>query len=330
MTRRARAWPSASARTAGSSSVGFADGSLGHLDLTDSRADGLARGLPGLRRARQRRRQQLPALVPARDARSSASPPRTASTTGRSARTPTSGAARSRASPTRSSPARPQLGASVDDGLAAMRVMDAIERSVETGATVRVDAGRRGRVMRARHLRQDVRRGPRSATTLDAVAAHGIDGDPVQHGRCVGGPSLPAEIATGGRRGGPRRGRRAAASRMAAVSGTYNMAHPDPAVRRPAARRLAALIAAAPRLGTARGDAVHRHARSGRHVARASRQRRAARRGATASSRSRPRSRSPSGTASTLAFEPEHANVVRDAAAGRRLLDELRSRICRS
>jgi sugar phosphate isomerase/epimerase len=27
----------------------------------------------------------------------------------------------------------------------------------------------------------------------------------------------------------------------------------------------------------------------------------------------------------TLAFEPEHGNVVRDAAAGRRLLDEIRS-----
>jgi predicted dehydrogenase len=33
----------------------------------------------------------------------------------------------------------PQLGANVDDGLAAMRVMDAIERSVETGASVTVD-----------------------------------------------------------------------------------------------------------------------------------------------------------------------------------------------
>ena len=35
--------------------------------------------------------------------------------------------------------ATPQLGASVDDGLAAMRVMDAIEQSVETGATVEID-----------------------------------------------------------------------------------------------------------------------------------------------------------------------------------------------
>jgi predicted dehydrogenase len=33
----------------------------------------------------------------------------------------------------------PQLGANVDDGLAAMRVIDAIERSVETGAAVAVD-----------------------------------------------------------------------------------------------------------------------------------------------------------------------------------------------
>jgi predicted dehydrogenase len=34
----------------------------------------------------------------------------------------------------------PQLGADVDDGLAAMRVIDAIERSVETGETVALHA----------------------------------------------------------------------------------------------------------------------------------------------------------------------------------------------
>jgi hypothetical protein len=33
----------------------------------------------------------------------------------------------------------PQVGANVDDGLAAMRVIDAIEQSVETGATVEID-----------------------------------------------------------------------------------------------------------------------------------------------------------------------------------------------
>ena len=33
----------------------------------------------------------------------------------------------------------PQLGANVDDGLAAMRVMDAVEQSIETGATVAID-----------------------------------------------------------------------------------------------------------------------------------------------------------------------------------------------
>jgi predicted dehydrogenase len=34
----------------------------------------------------------------------------------------------------------PQLGANVDDGLAAMRVIDAIEQSVDTGATVAIDS----------------------------------------------------------------------------------------------------------------------------------------------------------------------------------------------
>ena len=72
--------------------------------------DGLARGLPDLRRARQRRRARASSPGTAGRARSSASRPRTGSTTGRSARTRTSGAARSRASPTRSSRARRSIG----------------------------------------------------------------------------------------------------------------------------------------------------------------------------------------------------------------------------
>ena len=71
----------------------------------DGRAHGLARGLPGLRRARQRRRSKSFNPWYFRSATSSASRPGTASTTARSARTATSSAARSRGSPTRSSTA---------------------------------------------------------------------------------------------------------------------------------------------------------------------------------------------------------------------------------
>ena len=49
-----RGSPRSAARYCWFVDVDFADGALGHLDLTMTRADGLARGLPGLRRARQR------------------------------------------------------------------------------------------------------------------------------------------------------------------------------------------------------------------------------------------------------------------------------------
>ena len=80
----------------------------------------------------------------------------------------------------------PQLGANVDDGLAAMRVIDAIERSVETAVRRRdgvIDAG----IFAKTFVRGSL------GETLDAVAAHGIEA--IQFNMAlVGGPSLPAEI----------------------------------------------------------------------------------------------------------------------------------------
>src|SRR4051794_23571333 len=110
----------------------------------------------------------------------------------------------------------------------------------------------------------------------------------------------------------------------AAVSGTYNMADPDPAARAQGARRLAAIIACAPALGTRivtlctgtrdAGDMWRRHPANG--APEAWRDMRASVEAAVGVAEAH---------GVTLAFEPEHANVVSSAAAGRRLLDEIRS-----
>jgi sugar phosphate isomerase/epimerase len=84
--------------------------------------------------------------------------------------------------------------------------------------------------------------------TLDAVAAHGIEA--IQFNMAiVGGPSLPAEI-TAETAAEIRAAVAARGLTVAAVSGTYNMAHPDRRIRDAGADRLATLIAAAPRLGS--------------------------------------------------------------------------------
>jgi sugar phosphate isomerase/epimerase len=65
----------------------------------------------------------------------------------------------------------------------------------------------------------------------------------------AGGPSMPDEIPAelAARIRMQARGR---GLRMAAVSGTYNMAHPDAGVRGDGLRRLGVLVAAASALGT--------------------------------------------------------------------------------
>lgn len=160
---------------------------------------------------------------------------------------------------------------------------------------------------------------PELGETLDAVRDSGLR--VMQFNLALaGGPSLPDAIDAG-----PIR--EAVATRglaMAAVSGTYNMAHPDPAVRAGGLRRLGVVIAAAPALGT-RVVTLCTGTRDPDDMWRA-----------------HPDNATPAawrdmleGVAAavalaeahgvTLGTEPEHGNVVRSAAAGRRLLDEIGS-----
>ena len=163
---------------------------------------------------------------------------------------------------------------------------------------------------------------PTLTEALDAVRDSGLR--TMQFNMSLaGGPSLPDEI--------PARLaseiRSEASSRalvMAAVSGTYNMAHPDPRSRASGQRRLAALIAAASDLGTrivtlctgSRDTTdMWRH-----HPDNATA---GAWRDMLNSVEAALTSAEPHDV--TLAFEPEHNNVVNSATAGRRLLDEMRS-----
>jgi sugar phosphate isomerase/epimerase len=163
---------------------------------------------------------------------------------------------------------------------------------------------------------------PDLAATLDAVRATGLEA--MQFNMALaGGPSLPDAIPEAlAARVKDETARRGLV--MAAVSGTYNMAHPDPAVRAGGGRRLAALVAAAPALGTEivtlctgtrdTDDMWRRHPDNG--TSEAWRDMLAGVADAVAAAEAH---------GVTVAFEPEHANVVDSAAAGRRLLDEIRS-----
>ena len=155
---------------------------------------------------------------------------------------------------------------------------------------------------------------PTLAETLDAVAATGL--------RLM--QFNPALMDAGS---SPEDVRAAAAERglvTAAVSGTYNMAHPDATARAEGARRLAGVIASARALGTEvvtlctgtrdPKDMWRRH--PGNRAPEAWRDMLASVEAAVALAEAE---------GVTLAFEPEHGNVVSSAAAGRRLLDEVRS-----
>ncbi len=89
---------------------------------------------------------------------------------------------------------------------------------------------------------------PGFGEVLDAVAAHGLR--LIQFNfSCLGGPSLPDEIApetaAGVRQACEQRG-----IGIAAVSGTFNMIHPEAGQRRAGLRRLDVLAGACPALGT--------------------------------------------------------------------------------
>jgi sugar phosphate isomerase/epimerase len=163
---------------------------------------------------------------------------------------------------------------------------------------------------------------PAVEAVLDAVRVHGLDC--VQFNMaCAGLPSMPERID------GELcdRIRAAAAERgitLAAVSGTFNMIHPDPAKRRAGLERLRVLAGACNRLGapvvtlctgTRDPDDMWR-----RHPDNDSA---AGWRDLLESMRAAVKMAEVAGI--TLAFEPEVANVVDTARKGRRLLDEIGS-----
>jgi sugar phosphate isomerase/epimerase len=163
---------------------------------------------------------------------------------------------------------------------------------------------------------------PSLAATLDAVQSHGLDS--VQFNlACAGLPSMPDALSDAVI-DDIRQQMAARGLTMAAISGTFNMIHPDVAQRELGLRRLAVMAAACARLGTGiitlctgSRDAQNMW---NRH----------------------PDNDTPEAWADllaclgpalemaeqhnvTLAFEPEVANVIDTAAKGRRLLDEVRS-----
>lgn len=163
---------------------------------------------------------------------------------------------------------------------------------------------------------------PSVEAVFDAVRAHGLDC--VQFNlACAGLPSLPDEIDPAV----TARVRAAAAARaieLAAVSGTFNMIHPDPAQRAAGLRRLGVLAAACAGLGTRVitlcTGTRDPHEMWRRHPENDTPE---AWRDLTASLGAALRLADDHDLA--LAFEPEVANVIDTAAKGRRLLDEMRS-----
>ena len=162
---------------------------------------------------------------------------------------------------------------------------------------------------------------PSPEGVFDALASHGLR--ETQFNMSVAGLSpLPDEIAPAL----ADRVRVAAERRitLVAVSGTFNMIHPDLGVRRDGLRRLGVLAGACERLGTSTvtlctgtrdsGDMWRRHPDNARPEAW---------RDLLATMQEALQTAEEYGV--TLAFEPEAANVVDSAAKGRRLLDEMRS-----
>ena len=157
---------------------------------------------------------------------------------------------------------------------------------------------------------------------LDAVAAHGLICIHFNMA-CAGLPAMPdaidPDLAERVRAAIVQRG-----LKMAAVSGTYNMIHPDRQVRADGLRRLAVLAQAAPLMGTSvitlctgtrdPHDQWRRHPDNARPDAWADLCREMALALQMAEDHGL-----------ILGVEPETANVVDSAPAARRLLDEMRS-----
>ena len=163
---------------------------------------------------------------------------------------------------------------------------------------------------------------PTLEATLDAVVACGVQS--VQFDlACAGVPTLPAQIA-------PAlcaRVRDAFAVRgltMEALSGTFNMIHPDPGERAEGLRRLRVLLDACGALGTTVAT-LCTGTRDPHHMWRRhpDNDTQGAWTDLVASMREAVHGAEAAGV--TLAFEPEVANVVDAAPKARRLLDEIGS-----
>lgn len=89
---------------------------------------------------------------------------------------------------------------------------------------------------------------PTLDATLDAVVVHGLH-DIQFNMACAGLPSMPDAISDG-QIAAIRQSLDSHAMRVAAVSGTFNMIHPDPQVRQDGLRRLGVLAGICGQLGT--------------------------------------------------------------------------------
>jgi sugar phosphate isomerase/epimerase len=157
---------------------------------------------------------------------------------------------------------------------------------------------------------------------LDAVKSHGLDC--IQFNMvCAGLPSMPDELDPGlARRIG--HAIRARGIDMAAVSGTFNMIHPDPAQRRIGLRRLGVLAGACREMGT-NTITLCTGTRDPMDMWRRHPDNDSAEAWPDLLATMTEALRVAEEQDVTLAFEPEVANVIDTPAKGRRLLDEMRS-----
>ena len=163
---------------------------------------------------------------------------------------------------------------------------------------------------------------PTLAETLDAVVAHGFDCIQFNFA-CAGLSSMPEKISAelAAKISGEIQKRNLT---VAAVSGTFNMIHPDPEKRRDGWRRLAAMAQVCPLLktsvitlctGTRAAENMWRH-----HPQNNSPE---AWRDLISSLEEALKITKPYNL--TLGIEPETSNVINSARAARRLLDEMKS-----
>ena len=213
------------------------------------RAHGLARRVPDLRRERQRSRRRPITPGTTRAARSTFSARPTAAgiaslgADGHFYRRQLEGFADVVLN------GAPMVGADIDDGIASVRGMAAIARSAATAAAPSASPMSTGRSDAAWNLRQDLH-GQRRAAGAARGRGRRLHGGAVQHG-------VPRPAVHAGQHRARARPRSVAAASgetgvsIAAVSGTYNMIHPDRVGSRSrGSRRLEVLAASCADMGT--------------------------------------------------------------------------------